>query len=186
MQDISRDVLTRAAGGDLAAFEEIYRAASGFVYGIAFRITGSREDTEEVTQDVFLKIHEHLKDFRFGSSFRTWAYRITVNTAVNVYRRNKRLGARRADFEPVAATAVAPDGTEERLEKADRERLVTGLLAGLNPEQRACVVLREIEGLSYREIAETLKINLNTVRSRLKRARLTLVTRGKEAIKNEL
>ena len=74
MQDIPKDVLIKAAEGDIKAFEHIYRVTSGFVYSVAFRITQNTQEAEEVTQDVFLKIHKNLKNFRFRASFKTWIY----------------------------------------------------------------------------------------------------------------
>jgi RNA polymerase sigma-70 factor (ECF subfamily) len=83
MQEITDDILVRASQGDLAAFEVLYKAASGFVYNVAYRVTGHKENAEEVTQDVFVTVFHKLKDFRFQSSFKTWVYRVTLNTAIN-------------------------------------------------------------------------------------------------------
>ena len=83
MQEISKDILMQAAKGDIGAFEEIYRIASDFIFNVAYRITNNNEDAEEVSQDVFIKIYKNLKGFRFQSSFKTWIYRIAVNSAVN-------------------------------------------------------------------------------------------------------
>jgi RNA polymerase sigma-70 factor (ECF subfamily) len=85
--DISREILIKAAQGGISEFEALYKAAAGFVYTVALRVTANEQDAQEVTQDVFLKIHKKLKDFRFRSSFKTWVYRITVNTALNTLRR---------------------------------------------------------------------------------------------------
>ena len=82
MRDLPKDILIKASQGNMEAFEEIYGSSSDFVYNVAFRITNSREDAEEITQDVFLKIHRNLKNFQFRSSFKTWVYRITVNTVI--------------------------------------------------------------------------------------------------------
>jgi len=87
MQDISKDIIIHASKGDLNAFESIYDAISGFVYNIAYKMTYSREDAQEITQDVFLKIYKNLKRFRFQSSFTTWVYRIAVNIAINFSKR---------------------------------------------------------------------------------------------------
>lgn len=187
MQDVSRDILIRASKGDVGAFEKIYNAASGFVYSIAFGITNSREDAQEVTQDVFMKIYKNLKKFQFHSSFRTWVYRVTVNTAINTYRRISKEIKKRGNYDIAMKTGHAPEVTKEVIDREDNQRVVSSLLAMLNPDQRACIVLREIEGLSYKEIAKALKININTVRSRLKRARSALLTHCKgKGISDEL
>lgn len=86
MLDIAKDVLERAAKGDMPAFEQVYKSAGNYVYNLALRITRNSADAEEVTQDVFMKIFHHLKNFQFRSTFKTWVYRIAVNTAINRYR----------------------------------------------------------------------------------------------------
>jgi len=177
--DISKETLMKAAGGQMEAFEHVYKVASGFVYNIALRITRNTEDAQEVTQDVFIKIHRNLKNFQFQSSFKTWVYRIAVNTSINAYKRRSREILRRVDYETTVKTVAAPE-TEKTVDKQDNEMITQSLLEVLNPDQRVCIVLREIQGLSYEEIADTLKININTVRSRLKRARETLLAYGKK------
>ena len=187
MKEIPVPTLKAAAGGDMKAFEEIYKAISGFVYSIALRITNNGSDAEEVTQDVFLKIHQNLKNFRFRASFRTWLYRISANTAISVYRRRAAENRRRGDYDIALKTKAAVDTAGGNIDREYNNSLVTRLLGILSPEQRACIVLREMENLSYKEIAGVLKININTVRSRLKRARENIIAQGqKEVILNEL
>ena len=186
MKEILPTTIERAARGDMAAFEEIYRAAAGMVYATALRITANTADADEVTQDVFVKIFQNLRRFQFRSSLKTWIYRITVNTAINAYRRGQREAGRRADFDVALATTGVAAHQYEVLEHKDRQALADRLLARLNPEQRACLVLREIQGLRYEEIAEVLNVNVNTVRSRLRRARLALMALGSEVVKDEV
>ena len=175
MQNIDEKTILQAAEGDMKAFERVYRLSAGYIYTLAFRVTCNIEDAQEVTQDVFLKIHKNLKRFNFRSSFKTWAYRIAVNTALNLVRKRKKerekivVFENPADLENIAEDRMTPIGRE------DTEEEVRGMLDALPPEQRACVVLRSIEGLEYKEIARVLDININTVRSRLKRAREKLL-----------
>jgi RNA polymerase sigma-70 factor (ECF subfamily) len=184
MHDIPRQLIEQARQGDMQAFEAIYRASSGFVYAVALRITGNAEEAQEVTQDVFLKIHHNLERFEFRSQFTTWVYRIAANTAINAYNRRARDHGRRADFDAVIETHAAPDDTaaraEQREERSRAAERLNSFLQRLNPDQRACIVLREIEGLRYEEIARALQCNLNTVRTRLKRAREALVAFSRE------
>lgn len=180
MQGISDDILIRASEGDMDAFEEIYRATSGCVYNAAFRIVNNREDAEEITQEVFLTIYQKLKGFRFQSSFKTWVYRITVNSAINYSKKRAREKAKAAEYDNGPWPGSASDEMERKIDAEHREKTIASMLDVLNPDQRACIVLRNIEGLSYREIAESLRININTVRSRLKRARETLLAHSKE------
>ncbi|MFH1239113.1 MAG: sigma-70 family RNA polymerase sigma factor [bacterium] len=178
--DISRDLLLKAANGDVPAFEEIYKFASGFVYNVALRIAGNREDAQEIAQEVFLRIFKNLKDFKFKSSFKTWVYRITVNTALNIRKKALKDLSRQAEYNEniYYKKAIQDDSPEKIIDTKTNEEMVNNLLAVLNPRHRACIVLREMQGLSYEEIAQVLKININTVRSRLKRAREILLKRG--------
>jgi RNA polymerase sigma-70 factor, ECF subfamily len=180
MQALPREILIAASEGNRGAFEKIYRATSDYVYTIALKITGNRADAEEVTQDVFLKIFRELKRFRFASSFTTWLYRVTVNSAINVSRKTKRRSSRQVEYNDGVALKDERNETKEAIEKEHNEMRVRSMLAALSPDQRTCIVLREIEGMRYGEIAEVLQVNINTVRSRLKRARETLCARAQQ------
>lgn len=180
MTDISNDLVMKAAHGDMAAFEEIYKASSGFVYNVALRITNNRSDADEVTQDVFVKVHKNLRDFGFRSAFKTWIYRIAANTALNHCKWRGRHDKGNVEYNPVVHDIAAPDATGAERDKEDAKKSVVSLLEILDPDQRACIVLRELEGLDYRAIADTLNININTVRSRLNRAREKLIARARE------
>ena len=180
MSDIPKKVIEKASQGDMAAFEEIYRATSGFVYNIALRITNNRDDADEVTQDVFVRVHRNLGAFGFRSSFKTWIYRVAANTAINHCKAAGRRGRGQVEYDPVRHDRQAPDTSREALDKEDAASALRPLLAALDADQRAVLVLREIEGLDYRAIADTLKININTVRSRLKRAREKLMALGRK------
>ncbi|NQT95204.1 MAG: sigma-70 family RNA polymerase sigma factor [Candidatus Omnitrophica bacterium] len=184
MQDISKDTIAQAQMGDIDAFEKIYNVTSGFVYSLSLRMTSNKEDAEEITQDVFLKIHKSLKRFEFRSSFKTWVYRIAVNTAINFSRRVSKKKADTVKYDDTVDTAEEKDTMRDAHEKEHNEKLIQSMLGILNPDQRLCMILRNIEGLSYEEIAETLKVNINTVRTRLKRAREKLISHfhGKEVI----
>ena len=178
MQEIERELITRAGEGDMAAFREIYQRAAGYVYTLAYRVMNTKHDAEEVTQDVFLKIYHNLGSFKFEASFKAWLYRIAVNTALNHAKKRSRVTTHEVEevFED-PATVTQPDARKS-IEAGETERQLQSLLEQLNPDQRACIVLREIGGLDYQGIANSLGININTVRSRLKRARETLMALG--------
>lgn len=175
MEDISRDIITKAARGDIRAFEEIYKKTSVYVYNIALRVANSVEDADEITQDVFMKVYNNLGRFNFLSSFKTWIYRITVNTAINYKKASNKHAAERTNYDAASQVAYTEETQSSAVEKDDNQKKLSVLLNNLNPDQRACLVLREIEGLDYKEIASILKININTVRTRLKRARQKLL-----------
>lgn len=182
MVEVERELIIRACEGDMRAFETIYQRTSGFVYSLAFRVTQRKHDAEEVVQDVFLKVHRHLQDFKFESSFKTWLYRVTMNTALNAAKKKNRIAAREIEDPEDHFTAVVPGNVTRGLETKEAEEKVQGLLQKLNPDQRACILLREIEGLDYQGIAATLGVNLNTVRTRLKRAREALMILGQKEV----
>ncbi|MCX5703209.1 MAG: sigma-70 family RNA polymerase sigma factor [Candidatus Omnitrophica bacterium] len=178
MNDIAPEVLGRASQGDMDAFEQLYKATSSFVYNVAFRITRNSPDAEEVTQDVFMKIYRNLKGFQFRSAFKTWVYRITVNTAINRYRKSKKEEKGRVDYDNIIESLPDSRLATEGVIQSDNEARLNALLDMLSHEHKTCLILREIEGLSYQEIAVALKIPLNTVRSRLKRARQALLEKA--------
>ena len=180
MQPLPKELLIEASGGDADAFEKIYRATADYVYTIALKITGHRADAEEVAQDVFLKIHRELGNFRFESAFTTWLYRITVNSAISTSRKTARRRTRQVEFDDGIAVEDERNATREAIEKEGNQAHVRSMLEALNPDQRACIVLREMEGMRDGEIAEALRISINTVRSRIRRARETLVARARQ------
>lgn len=186
MKDIDQNILELARQGHIGAFEDIYKETSGFVYNVALRITRNSADAQEVTQNVFLKIYRNLKSFAFRSAFKTWVYRITVNTAINYYRKSMKEQKRRVDFDDIAPTLANSSVTSENVIKSDNESRLQSLLGLLSLEHKACLVLREIEGLSYQEIAVSLRIPINTVRSRLKRARQALLEEARKGRKDAL
>jgi RNA polymerase sigma-70 factor (ECF subfamily) len=174
MEDLAKDILVRASQGDIQAFEEVYKASSSFVYNVAYRVVNNREDALEVSQEIFMTLYHKLKSFRFESSFKTWVYRITANTAINFAKKASRV--KTEPFEEGWGGGAVLNEAHQRIDQEHQSQLVDNLLAELNPDQRACVVLRSIQGLSYEEIARALNININTVRSRLKRAREKLLS----------
>ncbi|MDP3921181.1 MAG: sigma-70 family RNA polymerase sigma factor [Candidatus Omnitrophota bacterium] len=187
MQEIATDTLERAGDGDLQAFNEIYRSSAGFVYSIALRMARNTADAEEITQDVFVKAYKNLKAYEGRSSFKTWIYRIAMNTAINFCKKRSAEFKKRELREREPSPGVVSNEAEKNLFKEDAEKKLGELLGCLNEDQRACILLREIEGLDYRQIADVLKIELNTVRSRLKRAREAMIAYARQGgVKDEL
>ena len=184
MLDISRDIVAQAIKGERRAYEEIYKACSGFVYSVAYRISNNKSDAEEVTQDVFVSIYRNLKNFEFKSSFKTWVYRITVNSAINKYRQSSRENERRHQYGQEVDIGQYSNNVSQFLDKESAEKLVASMLGVLTAEQRTCILLREIEGLSYQEMSEVLKININTVRSRLRRARQEILDKFNKGVES--
>jgi len=187
MRDIPAELIIKASHGDNSAFKEIYQSCSGFVYSVALRIVNNTADAEEVTQEVFIKMYHNLNSFAFRSSFKTWLYRVTTNCAINTYRQRAKERNRSVDFEIASNQIEGPVPVQPDTAKEETLSLLNKLLSCLSADERACIILREIEGLSYKEIAAALKINLNTIRTRLRRAREAILAYSKrEVIKNEM
>lgn len=185
MGEVRDDALIRATlEGDEEAFRELMERYKGRAFGVAVGIVGNGDDALDVVQDSFIKAYYKLKEFRFGSNFYTWFYRLLVNQAIDRWRKASREAAVPLDEarlgEETAADAVIRPRTPEEL-TANRElRDALGRAIGALPAyHRAVIVLREVEGLSYEEIARTLDCSLGTVMSRLHYARAKL----REALK---
>jgi RNA polymerase sigma-70 factor (ECF subfamily) len=167
-------LIARTREGDLAAFEVLVERHRDLVYRTATRIVGPIE-AEDVTQDAFLRAYHRLDQFRGRAAFRTWLLQITQNAALNVLAR-----ARRRPVEPDGESDHVPDRDPvrqpaARLERRERQERLELKLRFIRPEYRSLLVLRDLEGLSYTEIAEVLEMPLGTVKGRLHRARDELI-----------
>ena len=152
IHELSNELLIKASKGELGAFEEIYRASSVFVYNVALNVVMSREDAEEVTQEVFLKLFENLKSFKFKSSFKTWLYRVTVNTALNFRKKMSNHASSQVQYdENIDTKEVHENQVEKNIENKSNEETVKKMLEALSPEYRSCLVLREMQGRSNRK-----------------------------------
>ena len=173
-------LLRRAKDGDSAAFEEIVRAHEATVYHLALRQLGSREDAEDAAQEVFLKAYTGLQSFRGESRLSVWLYRVTNNVCIDFLRRRKEtvsLSAQDEDGEPLELEI--PDARFDPAalaERADLREQVGRALDKLPPDARQILLLRELGGQSYDEIAQTLSLDIGTVKSRIFRARKKLCT----------
>ncbi|MHC4268447.1 MAG: RNA polymerase sigma factor [Planctomycetota bacterium] len=186
MNSLSENTIIEASKGNVESFEDIYKAYSDFVYNVAFRVVNNMDEAQEVTQEVFITVYRKLESFKFKSSFKTWVYRITINTAINFAKKRTKDRSRIVEFNDKNEFKTTVDSVSEKIEEEQHEKMLSTLLKALNPDQRTCIVLRNIEGLSYQEIAESLNININTVRTRLKRARKKLISLRKEMVENEM
>ena len=176
--DADYQLVERCLGGEEAAWEDLVRVHTRRVYAICYRFTGTDQEAQDLTQEVFLRVFRSLKSFRAGEgSFGVWLARLSRNLLIDHYRRTK--------------LDRATDSIEEQLpmleEKTSMSSRTDGLLAGreasellqgalqkLSPELRETVILRDLEELEYREIAQVLNVPEGTVKSRLNRGRAEL------------
>lgn len=165
-------------------FRALYEAFKDRVYNVCYRITGNATDALDASQETFGTLHRKIVDFRFQSRFSSWVYRIAVNASIDLKRRSqhRRLASLDARIEGEVDGApgrfdVSDDSVEMPIHSASRHELeaeIQRAIDALSPKLRAITVLRYVENLSYEEIADTLRISLGTVKSRLARAHAAL------------
>lgn len=163
MPTASEDKLIELAkGGDRQAFGQLIRHHRQGVVNVVYRMCGDTHLAEDAAQEAFIKAWDKLPSYRPHSAFRNWVYRIATNVALDVLRREKK----QVDLDTVSLASAA-EGPEASLEKAERSDLIKQAVLQLPAASRAVLVLREYEGLAYKEIADALDIPIGTVMSRL-------------------
>ena len=175
-----QELVARAKAGDNEAFAQLMRDNETRIYNLTLRMTGNPEDAMDLAQEAFLNAWRGLTFFKGDSAFSTWVYRLASNACIDHLRRKKR----RQDIDlpmPVdEENDSQPDIPDDRfcpqqeLERQELRRAVAQGLEQLSPEHRQVLVMREINGLSYQEIADVLDLEAGTVKSRIARARISL------------
>jgi RNA polymerase sigma-70 factor (ECF subfamily) len=165
---VSPELLARCKRGDRLAFEELVRETHRRVYTLAYRLVGDRSDAEDVAQEAYLRIFRGLAGFREEAAFETWMHRIVANCAMTFLRKKGRFGDVMREDAP--DLPVEDRGQELTVE---RDELARGL-AKLPPGQRTVLLLKDVYGLSAREIAQELGIQEGAVKVRVHRARRKL------------
>ncbi|MDL2237576.1 sigma-70 family RNA polymerase sigma factor [Christensenellaceae bacterium OttesenSCG-928-K19] len=162
------ELIKSAQNGNVQAFDELISAYEKKIYNIAYKFMRNDHDAQDAAQDAIIKMYGNLKKFSFQSAFSTWMYRVTANTCLDILRK-KKANAQIDDFENVITSR---DGNP------DKEALNNELGAGIKscirmlPEKYIpIIVLKDVEGMKYEEIAEIMKISVGTVKSRISRAR---------------
>jgi RNA polymerase sigma-70 factor (ECF subfamily) len=170
------ELIGRAREGDSRAFDRIVQTHLGVVWRVVWRILRHREDTEDVVQEVFVTAYRSLSGFRGEAKLSTWLHRIAVTRALNHLEKSEEKRRRASDpTDREAADGPVAIGTPlSALEAKELMRRLADCLEKLPAAWRAVLALREADGSSYERIAETLRIELGTVRSRLARARASL------------
>jgi RNA polymerase sigma-70 factor (ECF subfamily) len=173
------DLLERCRGGDQAAWRELVARHTRRVFGLAYRFTGRVDEAEDLTQEIFVKVYQTLDRYHPAhGAFGAWLAAVARNQAIDQYRRRRQERLRRADDPAIVERADSgEEGPLLSLERQERVRLVHRGLRALPPELREPLVLCDLRGLAYEEVAEALAIPLGTVKSRINRGRLELAKR---------
>lgn len=174
-RDEELELIKRVQNGDADAFEPLVTENQNMVYRLAYRMVGNEQDAWDVSQETFLKAYNALSSFRGESRFSTWLYRLAGNAATDLLRSRKtgRIVSLDELQEETPTFDVADDAPtpEAELERREVQRSLQEALQKLPEDSRKILTLREIGGLSYDEISETLSLEIGTVKSRLNRAR---------------
>ncbi|UCH32955.1 MAG: sigma-70 family RNA polymerase sigma factor [Armatimonadota bacterium] len=171
-------LIERCQNGDAVAFDRLVEQHGQWVYNLAYRMIGDRDEAQDVAQEAFVRAFRAIKKFRRGSSFSTWLYRVTTNACLDEIKRRRRRPAPESalmseDDRPPDPPDPGPDAAEE-VEAIERRELIRRAIASLPVHYRLTLVLYELQGCSYDEVATITKTNVGTVKSRLNRARLAL------------
>lgn len=178
---VVESLVRQAQGGEIAAFEELVTAFSRPMFNLAYRMLGNREDAADLTQEIFVKLHRSIGKFQGRSRFSTWLYALAANTCRSGIRRLKRISTHevvRLDEpgDPEGGTRVREPvdkgtGPRDDMAGAELRERVEAAIRTLGDDFRMVIVLRDLQGLSYEEIAQALGCSMGTVKSRLARAR---------------
>lgn len=172
------ELINQAKNGNLEAFEALIISYEKLVYNIIYRMMGNQEDTYDLSQETFIKVYTKIHQFDGISKFSTWLYRIATNTCLDELRRRKGKEPLSLDQEIQEEEGyITPEqedkskNIEEKILAKEQEQMIEKALAQVNETNRATLVLRDVEQLSYDEISEILNISLGTVKSRIARGR---------------
>ncbi|MCR4438733.1 MAG: sigma-70 family RNA polymerase sigma factor [bacterium] len=183
------ELISRVAAGDAQAFTEFYQRYAGVVLNLCFRLVRDREDANDLTQEVFVRVFRQASSFRHQAQPLTWLYRIATNLCLNHLRRAKRHDPRGAISELEEASAAQGAHNSERpdvlVERREAQALVWRAIESLPPAQRAALVLQKYEGLSCQEIAAVMGCSVASVHSRLHRAKENLARALVAALREE-
>ena len=174
------DVMRRIADGDKEAFKELVNRYKDQVFRLCIKFTGNKEDSEDLTQEIFFLVYKNAHTFKFKSSVFTWLYRIVLNTSRNFERKkrwNKYFGAVEFNELNIDRTAYANSEREtpdEKYQRTEKIILIDKAINTLPFNQKTAFVLHHVEGLSYDKIADVMNCSISAVESRIHRAKINL------------
>ena len=173
MESREKDLIARASEGDASAFNQLMEMHERRMYAVALRMCANREDAQDCLQEAMLRVYRAIGSFKGQSTFSTWLYRITMNTCLDELRRKK--NKQSASLDNLLDQGWSPTDTAASPEKHALMTEMRGELARsikeLPEDMRAAVVLRDVQGFAYDEIAEMLETNVGTIKSRISRGR---------------
>jgi len=176
-------LIQRCQGGDTTAFDRLVERHGQWVYNLAYRLVGDRDEAQDLAQEAFVRAFVAIRKFRRGSSFSTWLYRVTTNACLDEIQRRRRrppptsaLGHPRSgsDDSPLADPPDPAPDVARHVEATERQEVVRRAIASLPLHHRLPLTLCDLQGCSYEEVAAITDTNIGTVKSRLNRARLAL------------
>ena len=160
---------------DERPFQELFSRYQNQIWHVCYNFTHNKHDAEDLMQDVFLKVHRNIAKFEARSTFKTWVYRVALNTCYNdVRRRQRRPQESEADFTTVTEWMPSTVSTEREVERRSQQTLLKEAFGHLRPEESDILRMKDIEERPYNEIASTLSISLSAAKMRAKRARHAL------------
>lgn len=168
------DVIRECLAGSQGAWETLVNTFAKRIFNMAYQFSGSRQEAEDRTQEVFLKLSGALPKYDFGKNFTAWFLTLAKNHLIDEYRRTKWEKTQRDDYDERVLAQTAHDGPEQSLVAKETKALVWEGLNRLSADMRMVIILRDLQGKSYEEVAEILSLPLGTVKSRVNRARLQL------------
>ncbi|MBI5416862.1 RNA polymerase sigma factor [Candidatus Poribacteria bacterium] len=171
-------ILEKIKNGDPDAFKELFETHKNMVFNVCFRISGNREEAEDITQDVFITAYKSLKQFRSESKLSTWLYRISVNLSLNLERKKKSAQWLSLDFlidnKKEQISDKSANNPQNILEKSETELIVQNAINSLPDNQRVAIILSRYERLSYQDISMIMNCSVSSVESYLFRAKQNL------------
>lgn len=173
MEYNEQKLIERASGGDPSAFNRLMAEHERKMYAVALRMFANREDAQDCLQEAMLRVYRSIGSFKAQSSFSTWVYRITMNTCLDELRRKKSRPSTSLDslYDAGFSPADEDNTPEKHSERAELRRELGEAIRELPEDMRSAIVLRDIHGHAYDEIAQMLDVNVGTVKSRISRAR---------------
>ncbi|TCL64751.1 RNA polymerase RpoE-like sigma-24 subunit [Hydrogenispora ethanolica] len=166
------ELIRRCQNGDQQAFEELLGNYELLIYNLTFRYFGNHHDASDLGQEAMVRVYHKIHEFNGRSTFKTWLYRVVTNLCLDELRRRKHQAYSLEELkEKGVEPAAAFRNPEDEAEHSEQARLIQEVLLGLSLEHRTIIILRDIEGLDYNEIARIIGCGVGTVKSRLSRAR---------------